>query len=87
MDPGLYVNVREGDVAVRGLDGKTINLGKGEASLSSLVGATVRLNFVPPFQKFDKVPAPNQVTPQMKEMLNPFGDQGLGKKKLECRLQ
>ena len=69
------------------LDGKTINLGKGEASLSSLAGATVRLNFVPPFQKFDKVPAPNQVTPQMKEMLSPFGDQGLGKKKLECRLQ
>ncbi|MBT4194082.1 MAG: FecR domain-containing protein [Gammaproteobacteria bacterium] len=87
MEPGLYVNVREGDVAVRGLDGKTINLGKGEASLSSLAGATVRLNFVPPFQKFDKVPAPNQVTPQMKEMLSPFGDQGLGKKKLECRLQ
>ncbi len=87
MEPGLYVNVRDGDVAVRGLDGKTINLGKGEASLSALSGATVRLNFVPPFQKFDKVPAPDEVTPKMKKMMNLFGDLGQEKQKFECRLQ
>ena len=87
MEPGLYVNVREGDVAVRGLDGKTVNLGKGEASLSSLAGATVRLNFVPPFQKFDKIPSPGDVTPAMKKVLNLFGDLGQTKQKLECRLQ
>ena len=87
IKPGLYVNVRDGDVAVRGLDGNTINLGKGEASLSVLAGSTVRLNFVPPFQKFDKVPAPDQVSPKMRKMINLFGDLGQQKQTFECRLQ
>ncbi len=87
MKPGLYVNVRDGDVAVRGLDGNTVNLGKGEASLSALNGATVRLNFVPPFQKFDKVPVPDSVTPRMRKMINLFGDLGQQKETFECRLQ
>ncbi|MCK4708907.1 MAG: hypothetical protein KAU21_09840, partial [Gammaproteobacteria bacterium] len=87
IKPGLYVNVRDGDVAVRGLDGNTINLGKGEASLSVLSGETVRLNFVPPFQKFDKVPMPDQVSPKMRKMINLLGDLGSEKQAFECRLQ
>lgn len=87
IKPGLYVNVRDGDVAVRGLDGNTVNLGKGEASLSALNGQTIRLNFVPPFQKFDKVPAPDSVTPKMRKMINLFGELGQQKETLECRLQ
>ncbi|MBC8211159.1 MAG: FecR domain-containing protein [Gammaproteobacteria bacterium] len=87
MKPGLYVNVRDGDVAVLGNDGNTINLGKGEASLSVLDGATVRLSFVPPFQKFDKIPNPAQVTPKMQQMIDLFGDKGQEKQEFECRLQ
>lgn len=87
IKPGLYVNVRDGDVAVRGLDGETINLGKGEASLSLLDGTTLRLNSIPPFQKFDKVPTPDRVSSRMQKMINLFGDQGLDKQKFECRLQ
>ena len=87
MKPGLYVNVRDGDVAVQGNDGNTINLGKGEASLSALDGATVRLSFVPPFQKFDKIPNPAQVTPKMQKMIDLFGDKGQEKQEFECRLQ
>jgi hypothetical protein len=87
MKPGLYVNVTKGDVAVQGNDGNTINLGAGEASLSALDGATVRLSFVPPFQKFDSIPNPAQVTPKMQKMFQLFGDKGKEKEEFECRLQ
>ncbi len=87
IKPGLYVNVRDGDVVVRGADGSSTVLGKGEASVSGLNGATVRLNFVPPFQKFDKIPLPSQVTPKMQKMINLFGARGSEKQEFECRLQ
>jgi hypothetical protein len=87
IDPGLYVNVRDGDVEVRGADGSIALLGKGEASVTGLNGATLRLNFVPPFQKFDTIPEPNQVTPQMEKAINFFGSDGAQKKEFECRLQ
>ncbi len=87
MKPGLYVNVRDGDVTVQGRNGKTVNLGRGEAALSALNGATVRLKFVPPFQKFDKVPEPSKVTPKMRKMINLFGELGKQKETFECRLQ
>jgi hypothetical protein len=87
IKPGLYVNVRDGDVSVRGADGSLVNLGKGEASVSGLNGATIRLNFVPPFQKFDQIPLPSRVTPQMQKMINLFGAKGSGKQEFECRLQ
>lgn len=87
IKPGLYVNVREGDVAVVGADGSVVSLGKGEASVTGMDGATVRLNFVPPFQKFDRIPDPSRLTPQMKKMIKLFGTAGSEKKEFECRLQ
>ena len=87
IDPGLYVNVREGDVEVRGNDGTSTTLGKGEASVSGLSGKTIRLSFVPPFQKFDSIPIPNDVTPQMEKMIDLFGEKGQQKKEFECSLQ
>jgi hypothetical protein len=87
IKPGLYVNVREGDVAVEGADGTVINLGKGEAGLSGLNGKTVRLNFVPAFQKFDKIPEPSRLSPKMQKMINLFGVDGSEKQEFECRLQ
>jgi len=87
IKPGLYVNVRDGDVEVRGADGSSTVLGKGEASVSALDGSTLRLNFVPPFQKFDKIPLPSRVTPQMQKMINLFGTRGSEKKEFECQLQ
>ncbi len=87
IEPGLYVNVRDGDVAVEGTDGKVINLGKGEAGLARLAGKTVRLNFVPAFQKFDKIPEPSRLSPKMQKMIKLFGAEGSDKQEFECRLQ
>ena len=87
IKPGLYVSVRDGDVVVQGRNGKAINLGRGEAALAGLDGKTVRLNFVPPFQKFDKTPNPDKITPRMRKAIKLFDDLGDGKKKFECRLQ
>ncbi len=85
--PGLYVNVRHGDVVVKDLKGNTVHLGAGEAALASLSGKTVRLKFVPPFQKFDSAPLPDRVTPRMKKMLKLLGKIDKARQKFECRLQ
>lgn len=87
IKPGLYVNVRHGDVVVQSRNGKKVNLGQGEAALAGMDGKMVRLNFVPPFQKFDNIPNPDKVTPRMRKMMKLFGDLGEHKQKFECRLQ
>jgi hypothetical protein len=87
IKPGLYVNVRDGDVAVEGTDGWVINLGKNEAGLAGLNVKPVRLNFIPSFQKFDKIPEPSKVTPKMQKMINLFGVEGGDKQEFECRLR
>jgi hypothetical protein len=75
IKPGLYVNVRQGDVEVQGSDGSTVNLGAGEASVTSTTGAAVRLNYVPPFQAFDSVPEPDRVDAKMETMVKLFGEE------------
>jgi hypothetical protein len=86
IEPGLYVNVRKGDVAVEGADGKTINLGSGEASVSGKE-QTARLAFVPAFQKFDTVPDPSRINAQSENALNLFGAEGADKESFECTVQ
>ncbi len=87
IKPGLYVNVRDGDVEVAGADGQVVNLGRGEAGLAGLNGKAVRLNFVPSFQKFDKIPEPSKLSPKMQKMIQLFGVEGSEKQEFECRLQ
>jgi hypothetical protein len=87
MNPGLYVNVRKGDVEVRGKDGSVALLGRGEASLTGLDGHTRRLAFVPPFQKYDDTPLPDELTPRMRRMIELFGVKGRDKKAFQCRLR
>ena len=87
IKPGLYVNVRDGDVEVKGANGQVINLGRGEAGLAGLNGKAVRLNFVPSFQKFDKTPEPSKVSPKMQKMIKLLGVDGSEKQEFECRLQ
>jgi hypothetical protein len=86
IEPGLYVNVRQGDVAVLGADGKTINVGAGEAVRAGGVRA-VRLGFVPAFQKFDTTPSPSQINAQSEKMMNLFGEKAAGKETMECTVQ
>jgi len=74
IEAGLYVNVRKGDVAVRGADGNIINIGAGEVVLAGQLGAK-RLSFVPSFQKYDKFPFPNPVSGQERNRMNLFGAQ------------
>ena len=88
IEPGLYVNVRKGDVEVQGQDGNSINLGAGEAARAggSTAGATrtVRLKVVPAFQKFDKTPDPADVSGESEMMINLFGEEGADKQEFEC---
>lgn len=87
VQPGLYVNVREGDVVMQGNDGTQTNLGAGEAGVSALDGKTVRLSLVPAFQKFDPLPQPQNFTPETETMLNLFGSEEGEDKEFECTLQ
>jgi len=87
MLPGLYVNVRDGDVEVRGKDGSVVLLGRGEASLTGLDGRTERLSFVPPFQKFDETPSPDELTRRVRQRIELFGVRGSKKKVFQCRLR
>jgi hypothetical protein len=86
IEPGLYVNVRKGDVAVAGLDGKVVNIGAGEALLANDLRA-VRLSFVPAFQKFDAMPDPARMTVQSPKMLDLFGPRGAERQTMECTVQ
>lgn len=86
IEPGLYVNVRKGDVAVQGNDGKTVNLGAGEASVSG-DGKTIRLAFVPAFQKFDSVPDPSRINAKAEQIMNLIGEAGIDKESVQCTVQ
>jgi hypothetical protein len=86
IEPGLYVNVRKGDVAVQGLDGKTVNIGAGEALQAGPLRA-VRLRFVPAFQKFDQIPDPARITVQGEKMMNLFGARGGDRESMECTVR
>ncbi len=87
IDPGLYVNVRKGDVQVRGKDGSLALLGAGEASMTGLDGKTQRLAFVPPFQQYDDTPMPGELTPRAWRRLELFGKRGGNRKTFQCRLR
>ena len=71
---------------MRGLDGKLRNLGKGEALRAGAAGS-VRLGFVPAFQKFDFIPNPAQINAQAEKLLNLFGARAAAKESFECTVQ
>ncbi|MCP4391646.1 MAG: FecR domain-containing protein [Gammaproteobacteria bacterium] len=86
MDPGLFVRVDNGDVTLKGADGKTVFVGAGEAAPAGGARA-VRLRLVPAFQKFDTTPRPAQITEQSEKMMNLFGERGAGKESMECTVR
>lgn len=86
IEPGLYVKVDDGDISVQGVDGNTIHVGKGEV-VHAGSARTVRLGFVPAFQKFDTTPRPGQINAQSEKMMNLFGEKGAGKESMECTVQ
>ena len=86
IEPGLYVNVRKGDVAVLGADGNVVNIGAGEALLADSLRA-VRLRLVPAFQKFDKVPNPALMTARTEKMIDLFGARGGDGDSMECTVR
>ena len=45
---------------------------------------TVRLGFVPAFQKFDRFPKPSKFTTRSQKLLDLIGEQGAEKETLEC---
>ena len=86
IKPGLYVNVRQGDVEIEGADGNRINIGAGEAAVAGEDGA-VRLAYVPAFQKFDKTPDPAGFNERSEKMMNLFGERGADKDSMECTVR
>ncbi|MBL7002519.1 MAG: FecR domain-containing protein [Gammaproteobacteria bacterium] len=87
VKPGLYVNVRQGDVQVQGDDGKVIDLGKGEAGLAGLDGLTARLKFIPKFQEFDPLPKPSHFNAKQENIINFLGLEKEEKSEFECTIQ
>ena len=86
IEPGLYVKVDSGDVAVRGADGNTVHVGAGEVVRAG-PQATVRLGFVPMFQKLEVFPSPAQVTERTQKMMDLFGPEAADQEALECTVQ
>jgi len=86
IEPGLYVRVDSGDVAVRGFDGKVVNIGAGEA-LRAGIERTERLGFIPAFQKFDRFPRPSGLTPRSQKLMDLLGEQGAETEALQCIVQ
>ncbi len=86
IEPGVYTNVRSGEVTIEGVDGNIINLGAGEAGVAGKE-TTVRLAFVPSFQKFDPIPDPAKITVQSEKLMNLFGEKGADKEAFECTVQ
>ncbi|MEM7562127.1 MAG: FecR family protein [Pseudomonadota bacterium] len=86
IEPGAFFNVRKGELTIEGVDGNTIELGPGEAG-SSNGGQTVRLAFVPTFQKFDPIPDPAKITVQSEKLMNLFGERAADKEAFECTVQ
>jgi len=87
VKPGLYVNVRHGDVQIDNGLGKVIDLGKGEAGLSGFGGKITRLKHVPAFQKFDLVPDPAVFSPKFARAVRLLGLKKALKSKFECTIQ
>lgn len=87
IKPGLYVNVRDGDVQIDDGNGNVVDLGKGESGMSSLGGRLSRLKFVPAFQKFDVTPNPAIFTPKMGNAMKLLGLKRTLKSKFECSIQ
>ncbi len=86
IQPGLYVNVRKGDVVVAGTDGTDIFVGAGEAVRAG-IQRVERLGFVPTFQKLDQVPNPARISARSEQILDLVSGRDAGKEDLECTLK
>ena len=86
IEPGLYVKVDQGDVAVQGVDGNLIHLGAGEAMRAGRL-RTVRLAFIPAFQKFDRFPSPRLLNERSETLMNLFGERGAETEAMECTVR
>jgi hypothetical protein len=86
IEPGLYVRVDSGDVAVQGFDGKVVHIGAGEA-LHAGLDRTERLGIVPAFQKFDRFPKPSRLNNRSETMMDLLGERGAETEALECTVR
>ena len=86
IQPGLYVKVDKGDVSVEDNNGRILHVGVGEVVRAG-VGAAVRLDFVPTFQKFDVTPRPGRINAQTEQRLELFGARALDQETLVCTVK
>ena len=72
--PGLYVNVRDGQVLFLGRSNRGIDLGRFESGYLSIGGDTpVRLTRVPQFMTNDPIPAPENFDQKLLRLLETLG--------------
>ena len=70
---GLYVQVKEGVVAIEGDNVEELLLAPQEAGKVNLAGEVFRLSSIPNFQRFDKYPRPGVVSKRLENLLNLMG--------------
>lgn len=81
---GLYVNVREGVVAVEEEDGDALYLTENQSGGVGLDGEVFRLERVPAFQRFDQTPLPAELTARQEGLMNLTGKT---EAEFECKVQ
>lgn len=74
IDAGLYVQVKEGVVAIEGAGLDEVLLAQQEAGKVNLAGVVSRLTAVPNFQRYDKYPRPTDVSRRLENLLNLMGE-------------
>lgn len=71
-EEGLYVSVRDGHIEIVTVK-EVLQLGRGEVGFAAPDGRTERLNLVPLFIDFDRVPLPNSRNPGLFSVLDDLG--------------
>jgi hypothetical protein len=76
-EAGLYVSVYDGHVSVENnSDGRSVDIGAGEAAFSGVSGVVQRLDRMPEFQINDTTPGPGDLSPEIENSMQLIFDGG-----------
>lgn len=85
--PGLYVNVRDGDIQLTGQDNSSVDLGESESGYVTLQGAASRLSLVPAFMTYDSIPVPSEFSSESSSLINLIGASQATDKTFQCYIR
>jgi len=87
MNAGLYVQVKEGVVAIEGDNVEELLLAKQEAGRVNEAGEFFRLSSIPNFLRYDKYPRPGTVSKRLENLLNLMGEDVEDVTEFQCVVQ